>query len=158
MDFVVAGPGARDGIRKCFFESAGLADEDLIRIVAERAQEEFDRLQLPFRDLWGRPLQLIDCQNLFCEVDKYSRVVHPEYRGISKRNRIKQRFVPANRRLPPQWYPPKWGLQPAGRPNVGSEEETVTTQLPLQETWIERSTVVAQDPCERGLHGSGATL
>ena len=27
-----------------------------------------------FRDLWGRPLQLIGCQNLFCEVDKYARV------------------------------------------------------------------------------------
>ena len=35
--------------------------------------------ELDFQNLWGRRLQLIDCQNLFCEVDKYSRVypAHP---------------------------------------------------------------------------------
>jgi hypothetical protein len=93
MDFVVAGPGARDGIRKCFADSAGFCDEDIIRVVTERAVVEFERLGLDFRDLWGRPLQLIDCQNLFCEVDKYARVAHPEYAGASGRTRIKQRFV-----------------------------------------------------------------
>lgn len=111
MDFVVAGPGARDGIRKCFASTAGLSQEDIIRLMTERAQHEFDRLELPFQDLWGRPLQLIDCQNLFCEVDKYSRVAHPEYAGESGRTRIKQRFAPAQR-LIPQWYPPKWQVTP----------------------------------------------
>lgn len=110
MDFVVAGPGARDGIRKCLADTAGLDEADIIRLVAERAGAEFARLGLDFQTLWGRPLQLIDCQNLFCEVDKYARVVHPEFRGASGRTRIKQRFRPNPMPLL-QWYPPKWGLK-----------------------------------------------
>jgi hypothetical protein len=110
MEFVVAGPGAKSGLRKCFADTAGFSDTDLIRLVAEIAQAEFDRLGLEFPLLWGRPLQLIDCQNLFCEVDKYARVVHPEFIG-SGRSRIKQKYTADSRPLP-QWYPPKWGLRP----------------------------------------------
>jgi hypothetical protein len=109
MDFVVAGPGARDGIRKCFADTAGLSEPDIIRLMTDRAADEFKRLGLIFQDLWGRPLQLIDCQNLFCEVGKYARVVHPEVKGTSGRTRIKQVFA-ASPRPVPQWYPPKWGL------------------------------------------------
>jgi hypothetical protein len=111
MDFVVAGPGARDGIRKCFADVDGMSEADVIRAVAEMAEQEFERLGLCFQDLWGRPLQLIDCQNLFCEVDKYARVMHPEFSGASGRTRIKQRFVAAPRPVP-QWYPPKWNVTP----------------------------------------------
>jgi 5-hmdU DNA kinase-like protein len=110
MDFVVAGPGARDGIRKCFSDTGGLSDADVIRAVTARADDEFARLGLHFQDLWGRKLQLIDCQNLFCEVDKYARVMHPEFSGVSGRTRIKQKFVPTKRPCP-QWYPPKWDLR-----------------------------------------------
>lgn len=110
MEFVVAGPGARDGIRKCFKETNGLTDSDVIRAVTDIAEREFERLGLYFQDLWGRRLQLIDCQNLFCEVDKYARVVHPEVGCQSGRTRIKQKFSPRPDPLP-QWYPPKWGLQ-----------------------------------------------
>lgn len=109
MDFVVAGPGARNGIHKCFIDMAGLCEADVIRIVTERTEEEFNRLGLKFQTLWGRPLQLIDCQNLFCEVDKYARVAHPEFSGVSGRMRIKQKFRPNSKSLP-QWYPPKWQL------------------------------------------------
>lgn len=116
---MVAGPGARDGVRKCFSDTAGLIEADTIRVVAERADQEFDRLGLNFQTLWGRPLQLIDCQNLFCEVDKYARVVHPDVKSKSGRTRIKQRFVP-NPAPMPQWYPPKWGLNvPAWITNIG---------------------------------------
>jgi hypothetical protein len=110
MDFVVAGPGARDGIRKCFYDTGGLNDSDVIKVAAEFADQEFERLQLAFRTLWGRKLQLIDCQNLFCEVDKYARVTHPTVTGLTGRSRIKQKFSPSARSLP-QWYPPKWGLK-----------------------------------------------
>ena len=109
MDFVVPGPGALDGIRKCFSDLGGLSESDLIRVVTERQDEEFDRLGLRFRDLWGRQLKLIDCQNLFCEVSKYARVKHPEYEGLSKRTRIKQHFRPTVSPIQ-YWYPPKWGI------------------------------------------------
>lgn len=112
MEFVVPGPGARDGLRKCFAELGGLSEAEMIRFVADRQETEFARLGLHFRSLWGRPLQLIDCQNLFCEVDKYARVVHPEVAGLSGRTRIKQRFV-ARPALVNYWYPPKWGINAA---------------------------------------------
>lgn len=110
MDFVVAGPGAKNGLAKCFSDMGGLSEADVIRHVAQIADEEFDRLGLRFKKLGGvRPLQLIDCQNLFCEVDKYARVAHPEFAGVSGRTRIKQKFV-ANSDPLPQFYPPKWHL------------------------------------------------
>ena len=111
MDFVVAGPGARDGIRKCFSDVDGCSDANVIRAVADMADAQFDRLGLHFQDLWGRPLQLIDCQNLFCEVGKYARVMHPEVSGVSNRTRIKQRFIAVSQTIP-QWYPPKWNITP----------------------------------------------
>lgn len=110
MDFVVAGPGATDGIRKCFTSTAGLSAAEIIGVMAERADAEFERLDLDFQTLWGRPLQLIDCQNLFCEVGKYARVAHPDIRGESGRTRIKQKFI-SNREPLAQWYPPKWQLK-----------------------------------------------
>jgi thymidylate kinase len=108
-DFVVPGPGALDGIRKCFADPGGMNEPELIKFMADRQERESERLGLTFRSLWGRPLQLIDCQNLFCEVDKYSRVHHPELAGISGRQRIKQRFGPTPQ-FPTPWYPPKWGI------------------------------------------------
>jgi thymidylate kinase len=109
MDFVIPGPGARDGIRKCFRDFGGLSEAEIIKVVAERQSEEFERLGLGFQSLWGRPLQLIDCQNLFCEVGKYARVRHPEFAGHTGRARIKQNY-----RMTPEpieyWYPPKWGV------------------------------------------------
>ncbi|WP_327250949.1 nucleotide kinase domain-containing protein [Streptomyces sp. NBC_01244] len=109
MDFVMPGPGARDGIRKCFGRSADGIEADVIRYMADSQQEHFTRLGLPFDGLKGRPLQLIDCQNLFCEVDKYARVAHPEIAGISGRSRIKQSYRHDVAPLR-AWFPPKWGL------------------------------------------------
>ena len=108
-EFVVPGPGALDGIRKCFHDVGGLNEPEIIKFMADRQEREFERLGLRFRTLWGRQLQLIDCQNLFCEVDKYARVGHPEIEGVTGRSRIKQRFAPKPS-LPTPWYPPKWDL------------------------------------------------
>ena len=124
MDFVVPGPGARNGLRKCFTDPGGLSEPELIRLVADRQEREFERLGLEFRPLWGRRLQLIDCQNLFCEVDKYARVAHPEISGRVARKRIKQKFVP--RRTPVDFfYPPKWNLNDKVRASVEAIRGTV---------------------------------
>jgi NTP pyrophosphatase (non-canonical NTP hydrolase) len=111
-EFVIPGPGAIDGIRKCFTDTGNMTDADVIRLVTDRQEAEFARLGLDFRGLWGRRLQLIDCQNLFCEVDKYARVVHPEANGASGRTRIKQKFRP-HKDCIEYWYPPKWGINDA---------------------------------------------
>ena len=110
-EFVMPGPGARDGIAKCFESTGGLMEAEIIRLVADVQEREFDRLDVAFPSLWGRRLQLIDCQNLFCEVDKYSRVAHPELAGRTGRTRIKQRFAPSAEPLIDYVFPPKWGLQ-----------------------------------------------
>jgi hypothetical protein len=111
MEFVKAGPGARDGIRKCFLSIGDYSEEEVIKMMAENQCKEFDRLEINFQNLWGRPLQLIDCQNIFCEVDKYSRVAHPEVSSISNRKRIKQKFSPTSLKPIDYYFPPKWGLK-----------------------------------------------
>ncbi len=111
MEFVKAGPGAKDGINKCFDDLGDYTNEDIIRMVCDKQEEEFNRLELNFKSLWGRRLQLIDCQNLFCEVDKYSRVAHPEYSGSSNRTRIKQKFQPSSLTPINYTFPRKWFLE-----------------------------------------------
>jgi thymidylate kinase len=112
MEFVIPGPGALDGIRKCFLDRGGLNEPEIIRFMTDIQEAEFERLGLDFESLWGRRLQLIDCQNLFCEVDKYSRVKHPEISGISGRTRIKQKYT-SNWQPIKYWYPPKWQINKA---------------------------------------------
>jgi len=109
MDFVVPGPGARDGIHKCFSDLGGLTEVEIIRLMADRQEQEFARLGLEFKSLWGRRLRLIDCQNVFCEVSKYARLAHPEILGLAGRTRIKQVFRPNTTPID-YWFPPKWGL------------------------------------------------
>lgn len=109
MDFVKAGPGAKDGITKCFSDFGNYSFEDIIKYMADNQEKFFEKYELDFKSLWGRRLQLIDCQNLFCEVDKYSRIAHPEISGISERTRIKQIYKPVNSKID-YFFPPKWSL------------------------------------------------
>ena len=110
-EFIVAGPGALDGISKCFSDSADHSAEYVINWTADRQEAEFDRLGLKFETLFGRRLQLIDCQNLFCEISKYARVAHPDVAGIANRHKIKRSYVPNPRPLLPLAFPPRWHLQ-----------------------------------------------
>lgn len=113
-DFVTPGPGARDGLKKCFSDFGGLGERDVIRWVCENQEELAHEAGVEAPTLFGRPLQLIDCQNLFCEVDKYARVAHPEAAGYSGRTRIKQKYAASPlRRLPPPAYPRRWKLTAA---------------------------------------------
>ncbi|MEW5686184.1 MAG: nucleotide kinase domain-containing protein [Pseudomonadota bacterium] len=123
-DFVVAGPGALDGIAKCFADRSGKTAEDVIRWVCERQEQEFAARGLDFEGLFGRPLQLIDCQNLFCEISKYARVAHPDMLGASGRTRIKQSYRLDPTPLPALAFPRRWGLV--------VPEPQLTPGLPLQ--------------------------
>lgn len=109
MSFVVPGPGALDGMKKCFSDTGGLSPTELIRWVTDRQEIEFERLGLQFERIGDRPLQLIDVQNLFCEVSKYSRVSHPHVVGTTARSRIKQSYRRDERPLS-LFFPPKWGV------------------------------------------------
>ncbi|MNU46042.1 hypothetical protein D3C71_348960 [compost metagenome] len=109
MEFVKAGPGAIEGIDKCFYDLGTYSREDIIRHVTENQDYHFDRLGLDFKTLYGRKLQLIDCQNIFCEVAKYARIAHPEFNLPNGRVRIKQKYNRSNTHLN-YFYPPKWNI------------------------------------------------
>lgn len=109
MEFVVPGPGARSGLCKCFSDLGDWPEDEILRWVTENQDAQFSERQLEFRLLWGRPLQLIDCQNLFCEIDKYARMRFPGIPGRLQRTRIKRKFE-ANLAGIDHWYPPKWGI------------------------------------------------
>lgn len=121
-DYVQAGPGALRGLRKAFVSLGDYSSSDAIRWMTEHQGDEFARLGLSFNGLFGRPLHAIDCQGLFCELDKYCREAFPELR--SARTRIKARYKPSSEAMP-IYLPPKWRLQPTGalpglKRNMGS--------------------------------------
>jgi hypothetical protein len=105
--FTIAGPGAERGIRKCFIDTGGKSNTYIIQWMRENQEREFQRLGLNFQSLWGRPLQAIDCQGLFCETDKYSRAAFPGLK--SNRKRIKSRFQPNPHKIV-YFFPPKWRI------------------------------------------------
>ena len=107
-EFTVAGPGSERGIRKCFIDLEGMSKEDIIKWMCNHQEEEFKRLGIEFKDLGGRPLQYIDCQNLFCELDKYCRQAVPELK--SNRIKIKKKYIPKNDKIE-YIYPPKWNVK-----------------------------------------------
>jgi hypothetical protein len=109
--FVVPGPGALDGISKCFTDTAGMDPAAVIAWVRDTSRDHLARLGLDFADLWGRWPTLVDWQNVFCEVSKYTRATHPHIAGVSGRTRIKQEFRPAPAPIDYR-FPPKWGLPP----------------------------------------------
>jgi alpha-glutamyl/putrescinyl thymine pyrophosphorylase clade 1 len=108
--FVVAGPGALDGIAKCFASTGRRSPEEVIHWVCEQQEASFVKAGVTFRTLFGRPLQPIDCQNLFCETSKYARVAHPEVPGPAGRTRIKQVYRRNVDPLPTPVFPPRWNL------------------------------------------------
>lgn len=110
-DFVVAGPGALSGLKKCFPEARGVSAPDVIRWMVETQELQLAHYNIDFQDLFGRRLKLIDCQNLFCETDKYARIAHPDIAGVGNRTRIKQQFA-SHGLLELPFFPPKWGLGP----------------------------------------------
>lgn len=115
-EFVVAGPGALDGLSKCFPTVASADAEQIIMMVADNQETEFAERGLDFPGLFGRRLQPIDCQNLFCEISKYSRATHPEIKGIANRQRIKQVYRQTPKPIEAPFFPPKWHLDPTTIP------------------------------------------
>lgn len=97
-DYTQAGPGALRGLKKAFLDLGDYSPADVILWMTERQEAEFSALRLPFRGLFGRPLHSIDCQGLFCELDKYCREAAPEL--VSNRSRIKARFTASSNPLP----------------------------------------------------------
>lgn len=107
-EFTVAGPGSLRGIKKCFIDKGNKSNEDIIRYMYLHQEEEFKRLNLNFKRIGDRPLQLIDCQNIFCELDKYCREALPELK--SNRTKIKKKYTSKKEKIE-YMYPPKWNIK-----------------------------------------------
>ena len=118
--FTIAGPGAERGINKCFLDTSGKSYADVIYWMTENQENEFQRLGLNFQSLWSRPLQAIDCQNLFCETDKYCRAAFPDLK--SNRKKIKAKFTATPQQID-YFYPPKWDIN-------DQVQETLAQRLP----------------------------
>ena len=107
-EFTVAGPGSLRGIKKCFIDKGNLSNEDIIRYMYNHQEEEFKRLNLDFKTIGNRKLQLIDIQNIFCELDKYCREKVPSLK--SNRTKIKKKYIPKPTKIE-YIYPPKWNIK-----------------------------------------------
>lgn len=106
-EFTQPGPGAVRGIKKVFEDTGSLTPQDVVMWMVDHQDEEFERRGLDFSGLWGRSIQAIDAQNLFCETDKYCREALP---GLtSARTRIKARFSPKTSPMA-LFFPPKWNI------------------------------------------------
>lgn len=127
-DYTQAGPGALRGLKKAFVDLGDYSPADTILWMADRQEAEFRRLNLPFNGLFGRPLHGIDCQGLFCELDKYCREARPAL--LSNRSRIKARFSASPDPLP-LFFPPKWGLPAPGAVVPGQRVEGSSGQFEL---------------------------
>jgi hypothetical protein len=113
------GPGSLDGIAKCFGrafdkEDCGLIIQ-LMRVSGSELSQVATGEEPPTLRSFGvdRPMDLIDYQSVFCEVDKYSRVAHPELNYLSKQKREKiKRTYSVNpgevRLLPRPQFPSRW--------------------------------------------------
>lgn len=107
-DYTQAGPGALRGLKKAFTSMGDYSPSDAIQWMTENQESEFKALGLRFDGLFGRPLHAIDCQGLFCELDKYCREAAPHL--TSGRSRIKARFSGSPEPLS-LFFPPKWKLR-----------------------------------------------
>ena len=107
-EFTKAGPGALRGIKKVFEDTGDYSPEEVILWMVERQDYEFERLNLVFDGLFGRKIHAIDAQNLFCEVDKYTRKAFPDIK--SNRSRIKTKFL-ENKKQIEYAFPEKWELK-----------------------------------------------
>lgn len=106
-DFTVAGPGSLRGIKKCFISTGNYSNEEIIKYMYDNQENEFKRLGYSFTKIGDRKLQLIDCQNIFCELDKYLRVAVPTLK--SNRTKIKKKYVFKKEKID-YFYPPKWNI------------------------------------------------
>jgi hypothetical protein len=106
-EFTVPGPGAERGIRKIFPAARRRDMATVIHWMTANQESEAARVGVELPSLFGRRLHAIDCQNLFCELDKYARVAFPELK--SSRKRIKAAFRPKAEPIG-LFYPPKWGI------------------------------------------------
>jgi hypothetical protein len=112
-DYVRCGPGCVAGINLCFglkFKPSKANDMkmagDVVRLCCDQQEQHFQNLGLEPISLFGRRLKLIDCQSLFCEISKFSKLKFPELH--SEGGTVKPYDPTQAPPLPPLVFPAKW--------------------------------------------------
>lgn len=115
--YTFAGPQAREGIYQTY------GRKNFVTQIArnyEVQNAEFKQWGLDFRGIPGRPLQMIDIQNLFCEFTKYAKLtgmmtenfLYGSGRGEGSSKNKRFRYYRPNLTPMPIVLPAKWGLEP----------------------------------------------
>lgn len=109
----VATVGSKRGIDKLLYGKRPKSYADIIRFYVTYQNELFLQHGLDggWVNLFGRPLQAIDIQNCFCEIDKYLRAFKPgiQVSGAYQPSRIKNRYKRASQPYT-LYFPDHWGL------------------------------------------------
>lgn len=114
--YTCAGPQAIEGIAQAFGKSNPTQCASIIEQQTEQQEYKFEKLGLPAISTFGRRLQLIDCQNLFCELVKYIRLSERVERNLVyyANNKTKRRRIYRPTDAPPKLgYPNNWGVNNA---------------------------------------------
>lgn len=112
-DHIIAGPGAERGIERTFTISGKPDYVAIIKWVTKELPNLMEDYGFAdrFNPLPNRMPTLIDCQNVFCETDKYLRGAGIETEGVEVHGkRIKQIFTPTKEKINYR-FPPKWGVE-----------------------------------------------
>ncbi|KAF5381916.1 hypothetical protein D9757_007574 [Collybiopsis confluens] len=117
-DFVVPGIGCISGLSKMFgsrIDDIAKTDTSfrlvVIRYMMETQDKHFRRLGLDFSGLGPKrlPMELADIEHAICEVDKYSRLAHPEISGRNGRRELRRNWSrPTEPSLPSVVLPRAW--------------------------------------------------
>ena len=110
MDFVVPGPGARDGLRKCFVDPGGLNEPELIRLMADLQEQEFERLGPRLPITLGPAAPTDRLPELVLRSRQICARRAPADRGANRAARGSSRSSSRIRTPIELFYPPKWKL------------------------------------------------
>ncbi|KAF9006943.1 hypothetical protein BDQ17DRAFT_1324229 [Cyathus striatus] len=137
-DFVIAGLGALSGLKKMFGASLAQAKKQvpdievqIMRWLTEHQNQQFRRLGLTFSGLGPNklPMDVSDIEHTLCEVDKYSRLRHPQIKGTggdNGRTHIRKKYTPSQTPLPRQpTLPAAWSHPRRKVPRIRSQSKLV---------------------------------
>jgi hypothetical protein len=137
-DFVITGPGSISGLKKLFGSSMKPGPEfaiEVMRYLAKTQDQHFKRLGLAFSGLGPKklPLDVSDIEHTLCEVDKYCRIRHPQFKG--KRTNITRPFKPSRPGpLPKPILPNAWSHLARDTPRIKPYKDLVFEKRYLIDT------------------------
>lgn len=108
-DFIIAGPGAKSGIKKIFKSFKDFNYEDIIINFVLNQELRFNLLNLNFKKIGDRNLSAVDIEHALCEFDKYTRLKYPK-NELTKKVSVRGIYKPSLEKIN-YVFPKKWGIK-----------------------------------------------